>query len=714
MKTGADLIVGGEIVLAGPVVLDEFAAWFADDEAFFSPRLVREALARIDGPATIRLTSGGGHAAAGAAIHAVLAGHEAGVRIVVEGLAASAASLLLMAGNPRQIADGSLIMIHDPSGLVWGAEADMRKAADDLAVMAGAYAAVYAAASGQTPAECRTIMQAETWLDAAGAVAAGFADAAVPAPAAASALAPRFASIPAAKAAVAAEMAALQARLAKPLSTAAGGQPADPAKSQEASVPKQTTAADPAATTVPAGTAVATPPVSAAPASPAAPAADAATRAAIDGERARQRAIRSMAAPHLATGELAAEQVEAMIEDDISVDAAAARILASLAAAQGPQTRSVVSPARVTGDHLDRQADGMKKALYAKTGLKDGERNEFSSMSLREMARATLTARNLQPKGGVLEMISAAFVPTMAGAAHSTSDFAAILADVANKSMMKGFNEADETFQQFTSVGSASDFKPTTRVGVAQFPSLAKVAEGGEYTFGTIAGYSEQVVLATYGKMFAITRQTIVNDDLDAFSKIPMMMGRAALRTVGGLVYAVLTGNPDMADNVALFHATHANLAGSGAAPGEATINAAITAMTTQTDRSANAAALNIAPKYLIAGPAQRSAVLQALNSEYAPDDTAKVGTAKQPYAYNTVRDAAIPIFDARISGNAWFMAADPSRFDTIEVAYLDGDSEPFLDQQDGWKVDGTEFKVRIDAAVKALAWEGLYKNPGQ
>jgi hypothetical protein len=105
--------------------------------------------------------------------------------------------------------------------------------------------------------------------------------------------------------------------------------------------------------------------------------------------------------------------------------------------------------------------------------------------------------------------------------------------------------------------------------------------------------------------------------------------------------------------------------------------------------------------------------VLQALNSEYAPDDTDKVGTAKMPRAYNTVRDAAKPIFDARISGDAWFLAADPSRFDTIEVSYLDGIALPFLDQQDGWTVDGTEFKVRLDAAAKALAWEGLYKNAG-
>jgi hypothetical protein len=108
-----------------------------------------------------------------------------------------------------------------------------------------------------------------------------------------------------------------------------------------------------------------------------------------------------------------------------------------------------------------------------------------------------------------------------------------------------------------------------------------------------------------------------------------------------------------------------------------------------------------------------RSSVLQTLRSEHAPDDTAKSGSAKMPRAYNTVRDAAEPIFDARLTGTAWYLAADPSAADTVEIGYLDGQRTPFLDQQEGWSVDGTEFKVRIDATATALAWEGLYRNAG-
>lgn len=419
-------------------------------------------------------------------------------------------------------------------------------------------------------------------------------------------------------------------------------------------------------------------------------------------ERVERAGLGLALAREMIEGKLTREQVLERI-----VDAKAER------AADGGEIRPAAH-ATITGDARDRQREGMTRALLAKVNLGGGERNEFTSMSLREMARASLQAQGIVVRGGVMEFAGAVFAPAMAsGGMHSTSDFANILVNVADKAMLKGFTEAPEVFERFTSVGTMTDFKPTKRVGLDEFPILSKVEEGAEFTYGTMGDHAETAVLATYGKLFAINRQTIINDDLDAFSRIPMKMGRAARRTVGDLVFAVLTGNPTMSDGVTLFHANHGNLAGTAGAPSEASINAGITAMATQKDRSENANALNIAPRFLIAPPKHRSAVLQALNSEYAPDDTAKAGTAKMAYAYNTVRNAAEPIFDARIAGDAWFMAADPAIHDTIEVGYLDGNPAPFLEQQAGWSVDGTEFKVRIDACATALAYQTLYKNAG-
>lgn len=406
-----------------------------------------------------------------------------------------------------------------------------------------------------------------------------------------------------------------------------------------------------------------------------------------------------------------------LIAEGASVEDAFGKILDEKAAKaiDGGDINSAAPSATIVSDGVDRTSAGLTKALLARANMPGGEQNEFTGMTLREMARASLAARGIEPPkgGGVMALASAAFSPAAASnGMHSTSDFGNILADVANKSMARGFEETEESFEKFTSVGNLTDFKPTRRVGLDAFPSLLEVREGAEFKYGSMGDYGETAMLATYGRLFAITRQTIINDDLDAFTKIPMKMGRAARRTVGDLVFAVLNANPNMSDGTALFHADHANLADPAGVPSEAAINAAITAMATQTSGKEKTK-LNIPVKYLLAPPSLRSIVLQSLNSEYAPDNTAKAGSTKQANAFNTVRDAAEPIFDARITEDKWFMSADPAQYDTIEVSYLDGISTPWLDQQEGWTVDGTEFKVRIDAAATALAAQGLYKNAG-
>lgn len=378
----------------------------------------------------------------------------------------------------------------------------------------------------------------------------------------------------------------------------------------------------------------------------------------------------------------------------------------------GGEIANTGGTARVTGDAVDRMKAGMTAALCAKAGLEGGERNEFSSMSLREMARFSLQTRNLTLRfDSVQQMVGAAFVPSMAGGLHTTSDFGNVLADVANKSMLTAYQEAEENFEKFTKAISVSDFKPNKMVGTGVFPDLDEVAEDGEFKYGTMGDFGEDIVILTYGKLFNISRQAVINDDLQAFTTIPGKAGKAAKRKVAALVYAILNGNPNMSDGTALFHADHANLASSGGAPSEATIDAGLIAMAQQTPRGSDDAdaKLNIQPKYLLSGYANRSAALAALKSEKTPDTSG----SKSSQRYNTVYQAAEPIFDARVTGTSWFMLADPSAFDTIQVAYLDGVREPFIDQQDGWTVDGTDFKVRLDAGAKASAWEGMYKNAG-
>lgn len=254
---------------------------------------------------------------------------------------------------------------------------------------------------------------------------------------------------------------------------------------------------------------------------------------------------------------------------------------------------------------------------------------------------------------------------------------------------------------------NVTEIEPSNRVGMGVFETLDKIPEGGEYKHGTIGERGETIQLATYGKLFAITRQAIINDDLTAFTDIPRKMGRAASRTVGDIVWRVLTSNPTMSDGVTLFHAaTHKNLAAAGAAITAISVGAGRTAVRKQKDGSAT---LNIRTNYLLVPAALEDTARVLMASETDPAST----NSRVP---NPVRDSHEIIVDARldeVSTTAWYLAADPNVYDTIEVGYLDGVAAPFLDQQDGWTVDGVEYKVRIDAAAAALDFRTLYKNPG-
>jgi HK97 family phage prohead protease len=371
-------------------------------------------------------------------------------------------------------------------------------------------------------------------------------------------------------------------------------------------------------------------------------------------------------------------------------------------------------------DYIEKFRDGATEALMHRVGtLKDEKataeirQNEFLSMSPVEMAREYLRTVGVNVRGMNRDRIVAAALTTRGLISHSTSDFANLLEDVANKSLLMGYEEAPETWQAWCRVGSLPDFRQGNRPNISAFGDLDVVYEDGEYKYGSFSDLKEVLTLLTYGKLFSISRQALVNDDLNALGRIPAGMGRAAARKVGDLAYNVLINGITVVlnqDAKALFHADHGNFvaAGSGAVPSVATINAARTAMATQTDPS-GAAILNIRPSILIV-PAALESTGRAI--QMAEKDPA-IASGEMP---NTVRGTFETVSDARLDADdaaKWYMSASPTMFDTVEVAFLDGQQTPFMESQNGWSTDGVSYKVRIDATAAPMDFRGLYHNDG-
>lgn len=419
-----------------------------------------------------------------------------------------------------------------------------------------------------------------------------------------------------------------------------------------------------------------------------------------DGER--RASIKALVTGNLTTvGGLDAVVSAALDDVNCTPEQASQRILAHVAKGAEPLAASHISNGSYHGG--DEMRKDITAAISIRAGLeKPQASNPFKGYTLFELARASAERAGVKTSHlDKMGVVAAAFT-------HSTSDFTQLLADVANKSMLKGYEEADETFQRWTTVGNLSDFKVNKRVDLNTFPSLDVVEAGGEYSYGTVGDRGESIQLATYGKLFSITRQAIINDDLDGFTKIPRGMGRAAIRTVGNLVYAVLTGNPNMSDGVALFHASHNNLP-TAAALSTASVDALAVALAKQKDPTGNT--LNIGLSYILTPVGLRGLASQVAQSEVEVGAVSKNNTAP-----NWVRGSFEVISDARLdaaSATAWYGVANPNTYDTIEVAYLDGNQSPTLEQQAGWGVDGVEFKVRLDAGVKALDFRTIAKNAG-
>lgn len=326
---------------------------------------------------------------------------------------------------------------------------------------------------------------------------------------------------------------------------------------------------------------------------------------------------------------------------------------------------------------------------------------ELRGYSMVEMARESLRRESGSTVnfGDNMELARAAI--------NSTSTFPAIMSNLANKSVMVGFNEAETTYQIWAGKGSNRDFKEAARVALSEAGTLELVPEGGQFKQDSFGEASARTKVATYGKLFSLTRQAIINDDLGLFSKIATKYGSAAKRLVNKMVYAQLTGNVKMQDNVALFDAKHGNVAGTGEALSVKAIAKAITAMRRQKGIQGEAT-LNITPKYLVVPPELEVTAYQIVNSTAAVDGV-NSGVA------NPYKGRFIVVADAELTDpDAWYLVADATQHDTIEVTYLNGVETPRLETRQGFDVDGIEYKVAFDCGVSALDFRGVFKNAGK
>lgn len=614
----------------------------------------------------LHIHSPGGDVFDGIAIYNLLNSHPASKTVYIDGLAASMASVIAMVGNPIIMPENAMMMIHKPWGITGGDANDMRDYADLLDKVEAVLIPSYAKKTGKSTDELANMLSEETWLTAQECLEHGFAD----------------------------QISVAVQAMARINSQRIEEFHAMPNSLKNMIVPPK------ASTTTPAPQPAPAPASQPAPAQAPAALDETAIRAQVlAAQKERVTGIKDLFATF--GNRHQALQAECIEDVECSVAQAKDKLLAALGKDATPSNKGTQGT-HIHAGNGNFVGDGIRQALMARAGYEDRQNdNVYNGMTMREFARMSLTERGI----GV-----AAYNPMqMVGLSltHSTSDFGNILLDVANKSLLLGWEEAEETFEQWTKKGQLSDFKTAHRVGIGGFPSLRKVREGAEYKYVTTSDRGEQIALATYGEIFSITRQAIINDDLNQLTDVPMKMGRAAKATIGDLVYAVLTDNKALSDGKKLFSADHKNMA-TGAID-VTNLDKARQLMRTQKEPTTGRT-LNIRPAFLLVPTALETVANQTIKSASVKGADVNAGVI------NPIQNFADIIGEPRLDDKdaaAWYLASAKGT-DTIEVAYLNGVELPYIDQQEGFNTDGIATKVRIDAGVAPLDYRGLVYSSGQ
>lgn len=354
---------------------------------------------------------------------------------------------------------------------------------------------------------------------------------------------------------------------------------------------------------------------------------------------------------------------------------------------------------RVAGDL--RKKDGTVYFPLTEQGRK------YRGLSMLDTARVYLQARGFRTTDmSKMELAAAALglATVRSGGQHTTSDFANLLADVANKTLRAAYEEQPQTFRPLVRVVSLADFKTVNRLQLGDAPALLEVKEDGEYKSGTISDGKESYGLTTYGRKFAISRKALINDDTDAFSRVPMMFGRKARVLESNLVWAQITSNPTMGDGNALFSAAHGNLATDGDHISIDSLGRGRASLRQQTSLDGDYLNLNAVN------------ILVPTGLETKADQYVTVVTPQQAGQVNPFQQKLQVIAEPRLDANsatAWYLAAAVANVDIIELAYLEGEEGPMVESRVGFDIDGLEIKCRLDVAAKVIDWRGLYKDPG-
>lgn len=381
-----------------------------------------------------------------------------------------------------------------------------------------------------------------------------------------------------------------------------------------------------------------------------------------------------------------------LIDTDLTVDQARAQVLEKMASAQ---TQTVVS--RIAGREDNHT---MRRNIFQEAIL---HRIDPKNFQVTENAKPLFGRSLLQQVESFIPRHTMESDSAYARRSMSTSDLPLAMANLAELGLQKSYELAPKSYSRFCGKATVRSYKEASFVALSAYPSLVARPEGGLFEYGSVSEKNEVAKIQDYGKVIKFSSQMIVNDSLDALQGLISGGGQAVARLDNKLAYNALKGATKiMKDGIALYHASHSNL-GTAGAISQTPLDQAVKSMMKQTNVG-GLDYLNLQPKFLICGPDQMLAAKQILAQIQAQTSS----------NVNPFSGSMELVVDAEISGNQYFLAADPNVIDTITMVRLEGQEQPRIDSQINWNDNGLDLKVSYAVCAEAMDFRGLYKNAGQ
>ena len=378
--------------------------------------------------------------------------------------------------------------------------------------------------------------------------------------------------------------------------------------------------------------------------------------------------------------------------------------------------------------HSKPEGGEMRKTLEAAMSLRVGVSADALEKSYgSQTVEAGMREMDMPLKQLMVECMKLDGIPYSRGfdnetirAAFSSVSLPGILSNVANKKLLQSYEAQPVIATKLCSTGDLNDFKETERFRLTDVGDLLPVAADGEIKDGGLLEEAATNRLETYGKKFCLTRKMIINDDLNAFMKVPVAMGNRAARLIDQLFFSRLLQNPAQNDGKALFHNSHRNiLTGASSALSADSLKKAVQLYLDQVD--ADGQPISVEPRYLLVPTALKHLAIELTRGATLVMSGGAENTVRP--AINVLADENLQVVSSPYLGNAaydgssqtaWYLFGDPRTVDTFELGFLKGKRTPTIERgETDFNTLGMWFRVYFDIGVREQDFRGMVKANG-